>query len=112
MLVQTTKTSDSSRWLSFLKHVFFFFIMSGLKWKRDSSCKAHVILDKMFAENKIDPNALPASVYKLSPEFQKYSKDVFRTAFGQLKTRYGLARKYFTVIVLMLYIIFKRFFEF
>ncbi|KAK4028825.1 hypothetical protein OUZ56_021843 [Daphnia magna] len=45
----------------------------------------------MFLENKIEPSALPAFVYKQSPEFQKYSLNVFRTAFNEIKAKSGLA---------------------
>ncbi len=71
--------------------------MSGLKWRRDNTCKAHVILVKMFVENKIDLHAHPSSVYWLSPEFQKYSKSVFRAAFSGLKAKYGNACNYLKV---------------
>ncbi|XP_045022892.1 uncharacterized protein LOC116930516 [Daphnia magna] len=62
-------------------------------WKRDSTCKAQALLEKMFLENKIEPSALPAFVYKQSPEFQKYSLNVFRTAFNEIKAKSGLALK-------------------
>jgi hypothetical protein len=62
-------------------------------WKRDSSNKAHVILEKMFLEHKIAATDLPASVYKQSSEFQEFSLNVFRTVFNELKAKTGLACK-------------------
>ena len=62
-------------------------------WKRDSTCKAHALLERMFLENKIEASSPPSLVYKQSPEFQKYSLNVFRTAFNEMKAKIGLACK-------------------
>ena len=58
--------------------------------RHNPSCKAHVLLEKIMVDRQIEPTATPATVYKLSPEFKKYSLTVFRTAFNELKAKTGL----------------------
>ena len=62
-------------------------------WKRSPPCQAHIILDKMFEDNKIFPDSTPAAVHKLDPEFLKYSLNVFRTAYNELRQKHGVGCK-------------------
>lgn len=64
------------------------------RWTRvNPVCKAQKILDKLFADGKINKDSSAAAVYKLDPEFSKYSGDVFRNKFNETRNRHGLERK-------------------
>jgi len=47
-------------------------------WRREPPCKAQVILDKMFKDSLIAPDATAAAVHGSHPEFLKYNLNVFR----------------------------------
>jgi len=49
----------------------------------------------MLLANEIDPSMSPACVYKLSPEFQKYTLQVFRGALAQARKKSGEECKIF-----------------
>ena len=65
------------------------------RWNRDSSCKAHVILEKMFRDGTIEATTQPKSIYESNSEFQNYTLSVFRTVFNELKSSSGLLCKWF-----------------
>lgn len=70
-------------------------------WKtKDPPCDAHLILSKMFEDNKIPANIAPAAAQKLHPEFQRYSAQVFANHFKELKGKWGLARELIAFIFL------------
>ncbi|KAJ3110392.1 hypothetical protein HK098_000580, partial [Nowakowskiella sp. JEL0407] len=46
-------------------------------------------LESLFKEGKIDPDDKPGTVYDSDPEFQKYTKDVFRAHFNKIKSKHG-----------------------
>ena len=70
--------------------------MATKQWKRNPPGKAHVILQEMFQKKQIPPDALANAVHRLNPEFQKFSLAVFRGAFNELRSKYGLGCKYFS----------------
>ena len=80
--------------------------MSPSIWKRNPPCKAHRILESMFKNNEIAPDATPASVQKLHSEFSPFSAAVFRVAFNELRQRHGTERK------ILIFVLEKSFYSF
>jgi hypothetical protein len=68
-----------------------FLKMSIPQWKRTNPpCKAQTILQEMFKNNMISPDATACATHKLNPEFLEYKLSVFRGAFSELRNKYGL----------------------
>lgn len=81
----------------------------GPVWKRNPPCTAHKILNKMFEENKVSPDTTAASVYKLHPEFLKFSSHLFRGAFNEIRMAHGTGCTYFNKLHdLIVFLIFSR----
>ncbi len=74
------------------------------RWNRDSSCKAHVILEKMFRDGTIETTTQPKSIYESNSEFQNYTLSVFRTVFNELKSSSGLLCKWFPYKIFLFHI--------
>ena len=73
-------------------------------WKRSNPpCEALIVLDSMFAENKSSRDSTPAIIHKQSPVFEKFSLNVFRTAFNELRNKYGLGCNGFKIVLLSIF---------
>ena len=77
-------------------NLHIFLKMSPPQWKRaNPPCKAQIILQDMFKNNMIAPDATAVATHKLNPEFLKYKLSVFRGAFSEHRNKYGLGCKCF-----------------
>ena len=79
------------------------------QWKRNNTCKAQVILEKMFDDEKIPEDASASAIHALDPEFLKYSLSVFRGAFNAVRAKRGVSCKFFFTFKLFVFLIYKLF---
>jgi hypothetical protein len=63
------------------------------RWARNSSNKAHVILEKLFRYGSIEATTQPKLIYDSNSLFQTFPLTVFRTVFNELKSSSGLLCK-------------------
>ena len=69
------------------------------QWKRNPPCKAQLILQQMFDDEKIPEDASASAIHALDPEFLKFSLPVFRGAFNAVR------RKLFVFLIYKLFLI-------
>lgn len=81
------------------------------QWKRSNPpCKAQLILQKMFDDEKIPEDATACDIHALDPEFLKFSLPVFRGAFNAVRAKLGVSCKYFFFkFKLFVFLIYKLF---
>ncbi|KAJ3117945.1 hypothetical protein HK098_006074, partial [Nowakowskiella sp. JEL0407] len=70
--------------------------MAGKKATWTKKSLAQKRLDALFQEGKINKDDRPATIWEMDAEFQKFSKDVFRTHFNKTKSRFGVECKKFS----------------
>ena len=79
------------------------------QWKRNNTCKAQVILEKMFDDEKIPEDASASAIHALDPEFLKYSLPVFRGAFNAVRAKLGVSCKFVFTMKHFVFLIYKLF---
>ena len=79
------------------------------QWKRNNTCKAQVILEKMFDDEKIPEDASASAIHALDPEFLKYSLLVFRGSFNAVRAKLGVSCKFFFTMKHFVFLIYKLF---
>jgi len=84
------------------------------RWVRDSDTNpAHALLEELFVKKKISSSTTAGKLQPKHSEFMKFSKDVFRNVFRQMKAKYGVSCKFCVIIFFRrfsysnLYIFFK-----
>ena len=80
------------------------------QWKRNNPpCKAQLILEKMFDDEKIPEDASASAIHALDPEFLKYSLLVFRGSFNAVRAKLGVSCKFFFTMKHFVFLIYKLF---
>lgn len=87
--------------LYFLHSFLFTITISTMtqRWVGDSDTNpAHALLEELFLEKKISSSTTAGKLQPKYPEFKKFSKDVLRNVFRQMKAKYGVSCKFCVII--------------